>query len=150
MNNKRLIILIVLTIIWMIVIFTFSSKSPTESNSTSKGLIKSFVHIVERVTNKDLNEIKIANKMNFIIRKCAHFSLYAILGIFVYRLFLIIKIKDIKLFSIIFCLIYALSDELHQLYIPGRSGMIRDVLIDTLGSITAILILNKIYKKTKI
>ena len=40
-------------------------------------------------------------------------------------------------------------DEMHQLFVNGRTGQIRDILIDTLGALTAIIILNLYYKKNK-
>ena len=41
---------------------------------------------------------------------------------------------------IVFCFLYACSDEIHQLFVPGRSGMFTDVLIDTGGAVTGMLV----------
>ena len=48
---------------------------------------------------------------------------------------------------------YAVFDEIHQMFIPGRTGMIQDIGIDTLGAFFGILIvisIIKIYKTTKL
>ena len=41
----------------------------------------------------------------------------------------------------IFCILYAMSDEFHQLFVPGRSGEIRDICIDSLGALLGIIIM---------
>lgn len=48
------------------------------------------------------------------------------------------NIKHIILIPLIICLLYSISDEFHQLFIVGRSGEVRDVLIDTIGALTGI------------
>jgi VanZ family protein len=51
------------------------------------------------------------------------------------------------LFSIIIASVYGLLDEIHQSYIPGRSNDILDWVADTLGAITAVLLLDFLMKK---
>ena len=55
-----------------------------------------------------------------------------------------LKIDNKFIVSLLICVIYALSDEIHQLFIIGRSGNIIDVLIDSLGSIIGIFIIKKV------
>lgn len=55
--------------------------------------------------------------------------------------------SKILIISILMCVIYACSDEIHQLFVFGRSGEIRDVLIDFIGSFIGILIVYKSYKR---
>ena len=45
--------------------------------------------------------------------------------------------------AIIFSLIYAFTDEMHQLFIPGRTGRLRDVAIDSIGMIVPALLIVK-------
>ncbi len=84
----------------------------------------------------------------FPIRKSAHLFLYFMLGVSV-LLFLkeygSIQKKGI-LISICFVFIYACSDEIHQLFVPDRSGEIADVLLDTLGGYLGIMILYYYYQ----
>lgn len=144
--NKKTIIFILLTILCMVVIFSFSSKNSNKSNHTSKGLITSIVTVYEDITNKRLDKEKIVEKLNYPIRKMAHYTLYFLLGLSLYLLFLHTNIKYKALISIIICLSYAMLDEFHQLFVNGRTGQIRDVIIDTLGSISSIIIIKTITK----
>src|SRR5690606_6415601 len=84
-------------------------------------------------------------QLNHIIRKLAHFSIYFILGALVYRA--LIKSgydKKTCLVSFLICVAYAISDEFHQLFVPGRGCQAKDVLIDSAGSLIAI-VLSKLY-----
>ena len=81
----------------------------------------------------------------------AHFSIYAALGLSVISLTFTYDIKNKKriLITLISGVLYAISDEIHQTFIPGRSGQVTDVMIDSAGIILSILIfmgINKIYK----
>ena len=49
--------------------------------------------------------------------------------------------------SIILCIIYALTDEIHQMFISDRSGEFRDILIDSIASILGILSIYKLKRK---
>ena len=56
------------------------------------------------------------------------------------------------LFAAVFSCIYASSDEIHQLFVPGRAGQVRDVLIDTSGAVAGILLailIRKIWLKSR-
>ena len=67
--------------------------------------------------------------LSFIVRKCAHMTEYAILTFLLYKTFVHKQNPLIK--SFLFTVLYACSDEFHQLFIPGRAGQIRDVCIDS-------------------
>lgn len=137
----RRIIYTTLLIIWMIVIFLFSNQNADNSQSTSDKVATSIVDTAEVVTNQ---EIPIEDRENFIedtrvlIRKSAHFMLYFVLGIFTYLTFTSYSISKPVLFSIIFCFLYACSDEIHQMFLDGRTAKIMDIFIDTCGSCLAI------------
>lgn len=139
--KKRIILYIILTIVCMITIFYFSSRNTIESNGTSKGLIKYFVTIYEKVTKSNVNEELIINKLNYPVRKLAHFSIYFLLGIIIYLLFLQTNLKRKLLISISLCIIYASFDEVHQLFVFGRTAQLLDVFIDSMGSLLGILLL---------
>ncbi|MCM8782257.1 MAG: VanZ family protein [Candidatus Omnitrophica bacterium] len=83
-----------------------------------------------------------------ILRKIAHIAEYFILTMLLYRAFK--NSFSLKSFSLIFwpvilSLIYAISDEIHQLFVPTREGSLQDVLINS-GGICLFLILLKIGK----
>lgn len=144
------IINIVLLAIWMIVIFAFSNQESVESKKLSETVIEKTVESASSVVNKEVSEKKmdsIIEKSIVLVRKSAHFIEYLILG-----LLMINALKDYVSFdrrliiiSISLCILYSITDEIHQLYVLGRSGEVKDTIIDTLGSILGISIYSLIY-----
>ncbi|MEZ7736260.1 VanZ family protein [Gemella sanguinis] len=90
---------------------------------------------------------------NLFIRKLGHFSEYAILGFWSFIYFANLLIKDINnnktirvsIASLIFSMFYAITDEIHQLFVPGRDGNIKDVALDTCGAFFGILVVNILF-----
>jgi VanZ family protein len=128
-----------LVILWMALIFLLSHQPVTKSNKLSTGITEKFVEIAGKVdSDKNFN----IGRLNHIIRKNAHFFAYLILGLLVLnglRSSGIIGFKSI-LFAISICVLYAIFDEVHQLFVPGRGGQVRDVLIDGAGAIVGAII----------
>ena len=133
---KKIIIKILLVILWMIVIFCFSNQVSDDSTKLSNGLIKSTICKVSKDCDKTIN------KTFKPVRKCAHFCVYLILGLLVMNCFNINK-KYI-IYSLIICLLYSISDEVHQIFVPGRSCELLDIIIDTSGSFLGSSIIYKI------
>lgn len=75
-----------------------------------------------------------ARRIEFPVRKAAHMTEYAILALLLLGMITKDRITRKQLLSVI-CLVaaYAATDEYHQLFVPGRSGQVRDVVIDTVG-----------------
>lgn len=126
-----------LVIGWMILIFLFSSQAGDVSSENNK-----FVIYVFKLIGLDLNSI-LGALSDFIVRKAAHFTEYFILYILLYRAINTKKNAGVKVFigSIIIVFLYACSDEFHQAFVPGRGPAFRDVLVDTCGGLTAILVI---------
>lgn len=137
-----------LIILWMIVIFMFSNQKAVESSKLSDGLILRSVRIIEKINHKQYSDEEILKRFIYPVRKLAHVTIYFILGFLVYLYIKDLKIDNKIIISILICVLYATSDEIHQLFILGRSGEVKDVLIDTLGSVLGILFL-KILKSNK-
>ena len=129
------IIKLLLIIICMVTIFMFSSDNREASTKKSDGVI---VHISEAILGRkltDYEKINYIDKYVLLVRKGAHFSIYFLLGLFVisfFKEFMVINRKTFLL-TVIFVFLYACSDEIHQLFVPGRSCEVLDVLIDTCG-----------------
>lgn len=116
-----------------------ASASSNKSGRVTKTAVETFV--------KDYDEMPpakqhtILDKAEHIVRKLAHYSIYTLLGFLAS-----LTVGKRRLFSkkslgvIAFCFLYACSDEIHQLFVPGRAGMFTDVLIDTGGALTGMLI----------
>lgn len=137
-----------LVVIWMIVIFCFSSKPGDVSDKDSK-----FVLYIFNLLGLNLHSV-FKDMANFAVRKTAHFSEYIILYILLYRAIksTAVNISKIPLLSILGVFLYASSDEFHQLFVPGRTGKITDVMIDCSGSliITILIYITAYLKKRKL
>ena len=131
MKNKRLVLAWTLLILWMLFIFIMSSFNGIMSSNQS-GSIAVLIY--------NLFDISDTEKVSFIVRKCAHVSEFFILGILVINLVSKYNVKHIYLISFIICVLYASSDEFHQLFVPGRSGQVTDVLIDLIGVVLGLLL----------
>ncbi|MEM4367769.1 MAG: VanZ family protein [Candidatus Anstonellales archaeon] len=94
---------------------------------------------------------------DFILRKISHITEYAVLSILlVNALFVSICFKksNIYLLSFVLGVLYAISDEIHQYFVPGRFFSIVDILIDSIGVTIGIVLWDrflrfKFYKNTK-
>ena len=139
---------ILVIVIWLITIFKFSSQVSNESLNMSNKFMYKVVSILE---GKDLTEARkkeLTKKYTKVVRKSAHFFLYFILGGLFFWLFCdIIKIHSLLvIITITCCLLYAISDEWHQSYVPGRTARGFDVIIDTAGATLSTTLLFMIYK----
>lgn len=138
------ILYLALVIIWMLTVFIFSNQNGEKSQGTSRKMSNI---IVKAVTyNKEINEDEkeeILKKIDHLIRKIAHYTIYTLGGLIIYnyiRTFSINKIKVI-LISVLVGIIYAITDELHQFFMDGRSAQITDVIIDSLGICTGVCLM---------
>lgn len=131
------IILLILIFIWMYIVFGFSKHTGETSSSLSS-----------RIANFFTNDENIVRIIEPIIRKIAHLSEYALGGFLIYGFLLTFEISSKKqiIISILLGIIYAITDEVHQLFVPGRSGQVKDVYIDSLGVILGVCVLLFIVK----
>ena len=135
MKNKSKIINWSLLIIWMVFIYFMSNQPATISDNQSESVI-----LLLSKFGIDMNGI-FGQLANFIVRKSAHFLEYMILALLAFNvLMMYFDINNVLIIGIIFVFLYACSDEIHQLFVLGREGAIRDVIIDTCGGATLLLI----------
>lgn len=120
------------------VIFMLSNQPADESTVTSNGIIEIFLNFISRLKIIDPEKADMEalySILEFPIRKGAHITEFAVLNLsFLFALF-VWDMRGKKLYwtGFILTVLYACSDEIHQLFIPGRAGMIRDVFIDSIG-----------------
>ena len=144
----RKIVKFMMILLCMGTIFFLSSDTATSSSKKSNYVI---VRMTESFFRRKLNsQEKKYYKRHLvkIVRKTAHFSLYFLLGLLVLSFsleYIEFSWKPI-LVTILFVFIYACSDEIHQLFIPGRSGELFDVFIDTCGGFFSVIVYNCYYK----
>lgn len=122
---------------WMGLIFYLSHQPASASSALSSGVVQTIVSFVESIFSVPLAD---SDLLHVIVRKGAHLFAYFVLALFVFHAFQVsmwTKRATIGM-TIVVCVLYAVTDEVHQLFIPGRSGQVTDVLIDTIGSVLGI------------
>lgn len=132
-------ITIIPAIIIMAVIFSFSSKPGDNSNGSSLKVAGVLLSVYENATQTHLTgetRAKVLDRINHVVRKGAHFSVYLLLACaFAFHLAMLKrKGKQLLLLPVALSAAYASTDEFHQLFVTGRSGLFTDVLIDTAGA----------------
>ncbi len=120
----------------MIAIFLFSNQKATDSTQLSDGLLFDIIKFFSiNASNETIAFLSV------FIRKVAHFCVYAVLGVSTYMLVVTNFGKNGKkaiFTALIVCALYAVTDEVHQLFIEGRSGSGKDVLLDSAGALFGI------------
>lgn len=125
-------------VLWMILIFYLSHQPSSSSKELSSGVMMLVINTLNKAIPVEL-DLDIFHQF---VRKSAHFFAYFILGVLILRALKNYRVNDMKKigFALILCIVYASSDEIHQLFIPGRSGEVRDVIIDSTGALTGLFI----------
>lgn len=121
-----------LVIIWMIIIFLLSAQTASDSEMISTGI----TDLVYQLLNSVFPNLNI-DTLHLVIRKLAHFTMYLVLGVLLLNALNYNNQKQSYnlVLALIISLLYAISDEIHQMFVSGRAGQIYDVLIDFLGSL---------------
>lgn len=151
-KRKTGIIWMILVLIWMGVIFSFSAREADESTAMSHSVGKEIgrIFIPEFGSWSEEKQEQFAERIDFPVRKCAHASEYAVLGILLLgTAYSFSERWGRKIWISSWCIgtMYAATDELHQLFVPGRSCQIRDVCIDSAGVLAGILLFSLIKHK---
>lgn len=153
MKLKQIILLLCI-IINCAVIFNFSGQVATKSSKTSGRVADIVIKIVPSFNKLNDEEKVILKKkyINPIVRKLAHFSIYALLGLWTILFMFTFKRTFYQrgLTAICFCIFYAATDEFHQLFVEGRRAQLVDIWIDSLGAIISVLtiiLIVRLYRK---
>lgn len=132
-------------ILVMILIFRFSSDNATQSTALSTevtaDLIRSFNEQFHLGWTAAQQAIYVA-RGDFVVRKLAHFSEYCLLALTLIPPLALRGLRGRRLFltSVIWCCLYACTDELHQFFVAGCSPQVGDVCIDTAGGVLGTLL----------
>lgn len=122
-------------LIWMVVIFLFSAQNGVQSGNLSGSLLKKILDFFHFSTEQ-------MDFWEMILRKGAHFGVYCILAILLavaFRASGVSLRKGIGL-ALLMSAAYAVTDEVHQYFVPGRAMRAFDVFIDTCGAGTGLLL----------
>lgn len=136
MENKKKYFLYLLLVIWLGLIFFFSSQPGEVSLKQSDTIIYKITDIVSQ--KDDEAKEKISIKWTFLVRKTAHFFEYFVLGIIIYLVLAERKIKYSLIIAIILSIIFSSLDEIHQIFVIGRTAKVFDVFIDSMGATLSI------------
>ena len=141
-------IILILLFLWYSMIFSFSAQNGETSGSLSGSIALKTAQVFDKLTfghRSEENIALLAEKLEFSIRKAAHFIEYAVLGclwFFFFRIFLGKAGGKKQCICMLVCVgivfLSAAGDEFHQTFISGRSGNFKDVLLDTAGGFTGI------------
>lgn len=136
-------IIIVLLLGTFYMIFNFSSQDGEESSGVSQKVTVAITKNVKKIQSlEEQQKQQVLQQTEKVVRKLAHFSIYTLVGFLLMALMNTYDMKESKraVFSLIIGIIYASSDEIHQIFTPGRSAMITDVFIDTMGVLLGIML----------
>lgn len=127
----------------MTVIFGFSAQPADVSTDTSLrvGMTIGKMSVPDFSKLPKEEQMDYAKKIEFPVRKMAHATEYAILGCLLTKLCLSLSMKKAYMWSWLMGSAYAATDEFHQLFVPGRSGQITDVMLDSVGCLTGCLLI---------
>jgi VanZ family protein len=137
----------VLTVLWCAAIFYQSGKDADASDAGSLYIVGIMNHILIAMFGADAGVIS-----NFMVRKSAHFLEYLIVGILFFKSIFTGMNPWRELFVAFLCgLAFSITDEIHQLFVPGRTAKPIDVCIDTTGVVVGLLLiaLSVVLKKSR-
>lgn len=130
-----------LAILWMAAIFFFSSRNADESTAQSNraGMLAGHLFVRDFDSWTDQEQLDFARKIDHPVRKTAHASEYALLGMLLFGA--MTGTRKIRMgYAWLAASCYAATDEFHQLFVPGRSCQFTDVCIDSGGAALGILV----------
>ena len=134
-------IFLVFTVIWMLLIFLMSAQPAPESTTTSLtvGRMVCTVFVPGYRNMSAVDQLRLAKKIDHPVRKTAHATEYAILAILVFLAISYCR-KRTYLHSLCIAIAYAVSDEIHQYFVPGRACMVTDIVIDSSGALAGLFL----------
>lgn len=133
LNKRSLYIL--LTLLWVAVIFFFSLQPADTSNQISTGLGRKLVELFMPNLSEEGWEL-----LHHLIRKAGHFTEFFILGVLTVLTTFQIRISRKKMLGLAFCVVIASLDETLQLFVAGRSGQVSDIVIDSVGALIGVML----------
>jgi len=141
-------------IIWIIMMLSLSSRPAIVSAEDSKPFEHSLTVVQEKIKSNDALKINLSvllKSPKYLVRKTAHVILYC--GLFVLTSLAFLQDANrtrryIQIF--LFCICYACFDEIYQTFIPGRTGLVQDVLIDSIGIVIGCCMTIAIYEVSRL
>ena len=139
-HDIKVFLSIGMILLWFVLIFLLSNQVADDSSAMSGGISEWLWRLVNKIKQGPELEMDL---FSHLIRKTAHFTIYLILGILVYNGFYQFKhvvSNKRMLISWLICIGYAISDEVHQYFVPGRSMELSDVVLDSVGAFVGLML----------
>lgn len=145
MKNKRFIF-ITITLIWTALIFSFSLQSGEVSGDLSGSVLEALLGFFMPGVLESPEKLEL---FHLILRKCAHFTEFMILGVLSSITLKHMKVGYKSIIGLGYCVLIASLDETLQLFVSGRAGRVQDVLIDSAGALAGIVVVFICFKFIK-
>ena len=140
--SQKRTIYVVITLIWVGIIFSFSLQPADTSSQLSGGILHWLLEKILPWVAGGIEKLpeETVEVLHFLVRKAGHFTEYMILGILSMLTLSQWGNKHRKIAGLLFCVIVASTDETIQLFVEGRSGQFSDVVLDSVGAMTGMLL----------
>lgn len=127
-------------ILMMCLIFSFSGQNGEQSSGLSERVARGVISVTEQALDEDWDEDAVnryVEMLQFPIRKAAHMGEYFLLACLISFPLYVYGMRGWRLAAaaVLFCMVFAATDEFHQSFVGGRSPAVRDVCIDTAGAL---------------
>lgn len=126
-----------MAVIWMAFIFYLSDQPAAISASGSLSVLSKILKVLAPALRMEAERIE---QYNGLFRSCMHALVFLVLALLVFRavkMRLCGKLKPAPV-SLSICIAYALLDEIHQMFVPGRAFQLSDILLDAAGALAGI------------
>lgn len=145
LSKKKTLVMSGIFIAWLVIIFIFSAMNAHKSSNLSEIIVKEIYSLKEDggFLSDIISAVSLKHSLTYVVRKAAHMFIFCVLEIisfFLLRNFGFSFFKSLIL-SILMVIMYACTDEFHQLFVPGRSGELKDVIIDSIGGFIGVNII---------
>lgn len=139
-NMLKEVFKLLLVILWMGLIFSLSQENDVQSSRRSDHMIIRVGQFIVGHSFTDEERELFLEQYVFIVRKSAHIIIYFVLGVLVFSFLqeFSFSMQKLFLFAFLWIFLYSCTDEIHQMFIAGRSGEFRDIFIDSFGGLCGI------------
>lgn len=143
-----------LAIVWMCIIFAFSAQPKEESGAVSASFTYHMVSSTRSFFHLDLSDARvkeIADTIEGLVRKAAHMAEFGIMSVLIYIWIGQWEMGFLRRGGTAAgaTAVYAATDEIHQLFVPGRAGRFSDVCIDSAGAVAGVIVFALIVRIVK-
>ena len=133
-------------LLFMLAIYFLSSQPASVSNAYSKGIVAFLVENALKLTGAAINDrdmLELSRRINSTAREYMHGVVFFVLGMLVHNAVRQCGARGVKAVAaaLAICVVYGITDEIHQIFVPGRAFQVSDLAMDAAGSIIGICLI---------